>query len=66
MTEEPLMHTKKGNLPVKDLTITNIWAEDDQSITHTTEYRLGDELVRNDVAICLKSALIEVNLQEGF
>ncbi len=56
-TEEPLVHTTKGNVPLSQLQYRHSWEEDDVAISFIEEYRMGDELVRRNVHSRLKKGL---------
>lgn len=57
MSEEPLVHTTKGNLPVSSLRYKYEWIEDEVAITFAEEYWLGEELVRRNAHSRLKKGL---------
>ena len=50
MSDEPLIHTSKGNLPVASLTRVEGWDFDPSGITYWEEYRQGDEVIRRSAA----------------
>lgn len=48
-TDEPLIYTAKGNLPVKDLRIEPHWRHaPGEWVALSVRYYLGEELVRED------------------
>jgi hypothetical protein len=57
MTDEPLVYTTKGNLPISSLEYKHEWIEDDVAITFTEEYRLNGELVKRSAHSRLKKGL---------
>ena len=59
-TEEPLVYTIKGNLPIKDLEHFYTWEETEKYIKFTDGYKLNDEIVKESVVVKLKIGL-EVN-----
>lgn len=46
--DEPLIHTTKGNLPVKDLTRIDGWLFEHNGITYWQKHLHGEEVVRED------------------
>lgn len=48
-TEEPLIYTTKGNVPVSSLRYETRWHFDDEIITFEETYFDGDEVVRRSV-----------------
>lgn len=51
MTETPLIHTTKGNLPVADLKHEVEWRTMPDQIIFIERYRLGDEIVKESAHI---------------
>jgi hypothetical protein len=47
MTNVPLIHTTKGNLPIADLTCKVFWSVTDEYVGFTEQYFYEDELVRS-------------------
>lgn len=66
MTDEPLIYTIKGNLPLKDLLYHHEWQEDEQAITLIEEYTLNGEVVKRNVHARLKKGLDSLLQQQIF
>ncbi len=56
-TQEPLIYTTKGNLPVASLQYHHEWQEDDDAIYLIEEFTLDGELVRRNVHARMKKGL---------
>lgn len=56
-TDEPLIYTTKGNIPLSSLQYTHQWLEDDIAITFVEEYRLSGEVVKRNAHAKLKKGL---------
>lgn len=54
-TQQPLIFTSKGNLLVDSLRYVPLWTIADDRIEFVEEYYLGDELVRRNVHINVRS-----------
>lgn len=54
MTDEPLIYTSKGNMPIKDLEYRYGWTDNDVETRLTQEWLLGDEVVKSSVHVFLK------------
>jgi hypothetical protein len=48
-TEEPLIFTKLGNIPISGLQLKTTWDFEATGITFAEDYYQGDELVRRSV-----------------
>ena len=57
MTDEPLIYTSKGNLPVKDLEYRHGWVDNDVETRLVQEWLLGDEVVKRSEHIFLKNGI---------
>jgi hypothetical protein len=57
MTEEPLIYTTKGNLPISSLQYRHEWQEDGAAITLIEEHLLDGEVVKRAVHVRLKQGL---------
>jgi hypothetical protein len=57
MTDEPLVYTTKGNLPISSLEYRHEWIEDEVAITFAEEYRLNGEIVKRSAHSRLKKGL---------
>ena len=57
MTDTPLIHTSKGNLPVDSLTYTTSWGEDEQYIRFRETYTLNGEVVKQSCHVMAKQGL---------
>lgn len=56
-TEEPLIFTTKGNLPVAMLEYRHGWFDSDTEISFVEEYLLDGEVVKRNVHCRLKKGL---------
>jgi hypothetical protein len=65
-SDEPLIYTTKGNLPIKDLRYQHRWEEDAAAITLIEEYYLDDELVKRSSHVRLKKGLSALVQQQLF
>jgi len=61
MTEEPLIYTTRGNMPISGLTYRHEWQEDDNAIVFIEQYYLGDELVKSSSHVKIKKGLDLLN-----
>jgi len=57
MTDEPLIYTIRGNLPVSSLAYATRWEDAPTYLKLSETYRLGDELVRESVHIYMKQGM---------
>ena len=64
MTEEPLIYTTKGNVPVKDLTVKNMWHDDPDSIVFAREWYLDGELVKREAHVYQRNGIV-LEAQKG-
>ena len=51
MSDQPLIYTTKGNLPVSDLRYETVWTETSEYVTLNENYYLGDELVKSSAHV---------------
>jgi hypothetical protein len=67
-TDEPLIYTSHGNLPLAALDYTHHWLEDAVAITFVEEYRLKTtgELVKKNAHARLKKGLDSAIEQQLF
>ena len=56
-TDEPLIWTSRGNLPISSLTYRHEWINNENETTLVEEYRLGDEIVKRSVHVYLKKGV---------
>lgn len=67
ITDEPLIYTSKGNLPIKDLEYKHYRQDVPGSVVFVEEYFLNSESVKRSVhvlplkGICMQSAAGKVN-----
>jgi hypothetical protein len=54
MSDEPLINTIKGNLPVASLAYRHHWEDTDTYTKFVEQYFLGDELVKESAHVMLK------------
>lgn len=64
-TDEPLIHTIKGNMPVASLEYRHEWREDDDAIYLIEEYTHEGELVRRNVHARMKKGLASLLKQSS-
>ena len=66
MTDEPLIHTMRGNLPVSSLTFAVAWRFEPDFVSMTETYTDADGvIVRQDAHVChLKGAVLESTTAE--
>jgi len=53
-TNEPLIYTIKGNLPIKDLVYSHSWENTDSYIKFIETYTLDDEIVKQSAHVYIK------------
>ncbi len=56
-TDEPLIYTIKGNLPVSSLRHETAWHDDAECTVFRETYYLGDEVVKQSVHVMRKVGL---------
>lgn len=56
-TNEPLVWTTKGNLPVASLTYSTTWQDSPEATVFIEVYRQGDEVVKQSVHVMSKQGL---------
>lgn len=66
MTEEPLIYTTKGNVPIASLQYRHEWQEDDNGIYLIEEYTLDGEIVKKNVHARLKKGIPSLLKQQTF
>ena len=57
MSDEPLIYTSKGNLPIASLEYRHRWIDSENETTFVEEYWLGDECVKRSVHTMLKKGI---------
>lgn len=65
-SDEPLIYTTKGNLPIASLQYRHEWKEDDNGIYLIEEYKLDDEVVKRNVHARLKKGIPSLLKQQVF
>lgn len=56
-TDEPLIWTIKGNLPISSLKYRHSWTDTPDEVTFAEEYLLEDEVVKRSVHVYLKHGM---------
>jgi hypothetical protein len=65
MSDQPLIHTTKGNLPIESLAYSHKWEKNPDYIKFTETYKLGDEIVRESVHVLGIKPLEACDIQQG-
>jgi hypothetical protein len=65
MTEEPLVYTSKGNLPLASLKFSDSWEFDPGGITYVSQYALDGEVVQRSAARYQLPQGLNINVQQG-
>lgn len=66
MTEEPLIFTSKGNLPLDSLEYETVWEKTDTYVKFREIHRLDGEIVREAAHVLALQPLISLAETEGF
>lgn len=66
MSEEPLIWTAKGNLPLASLKYETRWEKTDTYIKFVETHFLGDEVVREAAHVLMLQPLTSIAETEGF
>lgn len=56
-SDEPLIYTTKGNLPVKDLEYVTGWEDNEQCLIFHEVYKLNGEVVKQGAHVYMKQGL---------
>ena len=65
MTDEPLIHTSKGNLPVASLEYRYWWVDNAERTEFHEQHLLAGEVVRESAHIMGKKPLAVLGLEQG-
>ena len=65
MTDTPLIHTSRGNLPVADLAYSTTWEDTAAATVFIEEYRLAGEVVKRSVHALSKTGIAGVSTAGG-
>ena len=57
MTDAPLIHTMRGNLPIADLAYSTEWQETASATVFIETYRLAGDVVRSSVHVLSKTGI---------
>ena len=57
MSEVPLIWTTKGNIPVADLRVENVWEDTEDYVKFTELYFLDDEMVKASTHVYCRKPL---------
>ncbi len=67
MTEEPLIYTSKGNVPIASLKFEHKWEDTPDSMVYIEEYRdETGEVVKRSAAVYLKRGMFAGGLAGSF
>ena len=66
MTDEPLIYTTKGNLPISSLEFKFWWMDNDVQVSYHEQYLLDGEVVKESAAVKLKQGVTAQSDVGGF